>query len=370
MASMTDLSGIQSALAGAAQDFVDGLLGDLLGHSPHQHTRLLRLHTPLGADVLLAERAQITEGIGPHPSQPTFAIELLALSTRADIQPVDLIGQPVLLELLTAHSTTALRPFHGHVMAFELMGADGGYARYRLQIGTWLDFLRHRTDSWVFQDQSVIDITEAVLADYAAQGALQTNWRWDLKQPDAYPRLSTLAQHAETDFDFLQRLWASNGLFCWFEHEGNPSDPASLGQHTLVIADHNGALTPNAQGRIRYTQSGAAMKEDSITQWHGTRRVGVSTLNMGSFDYRCVVNHTASADADQAHDQPMPLVHNDQPGAYAFETPEEAERLAAVYLQSLEAQRWRRPPPSCWPITASTMPTWAMSAKTPPASLY
>src|SRR2546427_710698 len=99
---MTDLSGIQSALAGAVHDLVDGLLGDLLGFGPNQHTRLLRLHTPLGPNVLLAERARITEGIGPRQAQSAFAIELLALSTSASIQPTDLIGQPVLLELLTA----------------------------------------------------------------------------------------------------------------------------------------------------------------------------------------------------------------------------------------------------------------------------
>jgi len=340
---MTDLSGIQSALAGAAQDLVDGLLGDLLG-GPNQHTRLLRLHTPLGPNVLLAERARITESIGPRAdsgADTVFGVDLLALSTKANIQAVDLIGQPVLLELLTAQSRTELRPFHGHVLAFELLGADGGYARYRLQIGSWLDFLRHRTDSWLFQGKTVVEITEAVFADYAAQGTLQPKWRWDLKQANAYPQLSTLAQHAETDFDFLQRLWAANGLFCWFEHSGNAQDAATLGEHTLVIADHNGAFAANAQSRIRFTQPGAVMKEDSITQWHGTRRVGVSALNTASFDYRSVANHAASAEADAAHDQPMALVHTDQPGAYAFETPAEAQRLASVYLQSLESARKR-----------------------------
>ena len=336
---MTDLSDIRSAVGAAAQDFVDSLLADLLGSGPSQHTRLLRLHTPLGRDVLLAERAQITEGIGPCQAHTAFGIELLALSTNAAIQPVDLIGQPVLLELLTAHSRSTLRPFHGHVLGFELLGADGGYARYKLQIGPWLDFLRHRTDAWIFQDQTVVEITEAVFQDYAAQGTLQPKWRWDLKQADVYPRLSTLAQYAETDFDFLQRLWAANGLFCWVEHEGQAGDPATLGQHTLVIADHNGAFAPNAQPRIRFTQPGAVMKEDSITQWHGTRRVGASALNTSSFDYRSVANHQASRGVDAGHDQPMPLVHSDQPGAYAYETPAEAERLAAVHLQSLEAQR-------------------------------
>ena len=187
----------------------------------------------------------------------------------------------------------------------------------------------------------MVQITEAIFADYAAQGTLQPKWRWDLKDEAVYPKLSTLSQHEETDFDFLQRLWAANGLFCWFEHTGDASDPATLGSHTLVIADHNGAFAANAQSRIRFTQPGAVMKEDSITRWHGKRRVGVSTLNTASFDYRSVANHAASGTVGAGHDQPMPLVHSDQPGAYAYETPAEAERLALVYLQSLEARSWR-----------------------------
>ncbi|MFT3858955.1 MAG: type VI secretion system Vgr family protein [Aquabacterium sp.] len=338
---MTDLSDIRSAVSAAAHALADGWPAEWLGTGPDQHTRLLRLHTPLGADVLLAERACITEGIGPQGPSPAMSIELLALSAQPALSPAELIGAPVLLELLTSHSRTELRAFHGHVLAFELLGSDGGLSRYRLRIGTWLDFLRHRTDAWVFQNQSVVDITESILNDYTGQGGLQPVWRWDLKDPAAYPRLSTFSQHAETDVDFLERLWAAHGLFYWFEHQGDAAGGGALGQHTLVIADHNGAFVPNAQPHMRFTQPGAVMKEDSLTRWHAVRRVEVSTLHTASHDYRCVGNHAGSADMDAAHDQPMSLVHADQPGAYAFETGEEAERLAMVQHESLQARRLR-----------------------------
>ena len=54
---MTDLSALPSSLASAAHDLFDSLLADLSSLGARQHTRLLRLHTPLGADVLMAERA-------------------------------------------------------------------------------------------------------------------------------------------------------------------------------------------------------------------------------------------------------------------------------------------------------------------------
>jgi type VI secretion system secreted protein VgrG len=335
---MTDLSGIQTAVGGAAQDAAEGWLAELLG--PLQHDRLLRLHTPLGPQVLLAERVRITEGLTPgEAGSSPFAMELLALSTRADLRAPDLLGQPVLLELLTAHSRTTLRPFHGHVLAFELLGADGGYARYRLQIGSWFDFLHWRRNAWVYQGLTVQGITDAVLGRYAGQGQLQPPWRWALADATVYPQLSTLTQYDETDAAFLQRLWAANGLFCWVEHEGQPADVAGFGRHILVIADHNGAFTPNAQPRMRYTQPGATLREDSITRWHGHRRMGVSQLQMASFDYRTLTQPAGMAQADTGHAQAIDLSHVDQPGAYAFETPQEAQRMVTVQQQALDARR-------------------------------
>lgn len=78
--------------------------------------------------------------------------------------------------------------------------------RYRLHIEPWLSFLSHRTDAWAFQDMSVLDITEAVLADYQAQGALQPAWRIDVADRGAFPRRSLCTQFNETDLAFLTRL--------------------------------------------------------------------------------------------------------------------------------------------------------------------
>lgn len=57
-----------------------------------------------------------------------------------------LLGQAVPLELLAADSRTQRRPFHGHVTACELMGGNGGLARYRLVVEPWLAFLRQRIE--------------------------------------------------------------------------------------------------------------------------------------------------------------------------------------------------------------------------------
>jgi len=342
---MTDLAGIQHALGDAASS-LSGLAG-LLPGGLNQHTRLLRLHTPLGADALLAERVTIEEGVVPAAPPAAAAahhIDLLALSTRSDLSAAELLGQPVLLELLTSGGLASAvtggdwRPFHGHVTRFARIGSDGGLTRYRLHIEPWLSFLGHRTDAWVFQDMSVLDITEAVLADYQAQGALQPAWRIDVADREAFPRRSLCTQFHETDLAFLTRLWAEEGLFAWFEHEGAPSDE-HLGRHTLVLADHNAALQPNAQARIRYTQAGATLKEDALQQWDGIRRVGASALHTASWDHRAVSSHRATEQVAEAHGQPFALAHTDQPGHYAYESPTQAARRARLQREALEAAR-------------------------------
>ncbi|MEY4429783.1 MAG: hypothetical protein RLZZ182_2472, partial [Pseudomonadota bacterium] len=338
---MTDLSDLQPLLGADTSRLVSEVLAFLSSHGEHQHTRLLRLHTPLGPDVLMAEEAHIDEHIAPGTSGHFGTrVEVLALSRSAHLQAQDLLGQPVLLELLTAHSRTALRPFHGHVTRFELLGSDGGLARYRLVAEPFTAFMQHRVDAWAFQGLSVQGVVDQLLADYQGQGALVPQVRWELADAAAYPALSLYSQHDETDLAFLQRTLQFHGLFAWFEHQGAPGTPA-LGQHTLVIADHPGALVPNAQAQVRFTQAHTVLPEDSISRWKAVRRVGPSTLAHASWDYRDVQAHQAQADSAGTHDQPMPLRHVDQPGTYAFETPQQAEQAATRQLQAFDAERLR-----------------------------
>ena len=96
---MTDLAGIQAAVAGSARELIASVVGELGALGPNQHTRLLRLHTPLGPDVLLAERATILESFSPGTAclpagaashtapghAAGFGIDLLAVSLRTDL---------------------------------------------------------------------------------------------------------------------------------------------------------------------------------------------------------------------------------------------------------------------------------------------
>lgn len=297
-----------------------------------QDTRLLRLTTSLGGDRLLVEHIDGREGLSEG-----YRFDITALCSDAHLDPEPLLGQPVLLQLLTQHSHTDLRPIHGHITAVERLGSDGGFARYRLTLEPWLTFLRHRRDSYVWQGKSVLDIVAEIFSDYQDKGKLAPAWRLALADASQYKAREVCTQFEESDLAFVERLLAEEGLFYWFEHRADAGS-ASLGCHTLVIADHNGAFTPNMQGFIRYHRAATVERSDSITAWHAHRRLATNAISLGSW------NETQAgliaSDIQSTHDNgDVPLLRAvDHPGQRRFAAREDVERTARLQLEALEAR--------------------------------
>lgn len=308
-----------------------GMQASLLRAGFEQRHRLLVLHTPLGANRLLAEAVEASESI----DEGGFRLVLSVLADDAHIPLKRLIGQAVRLDLQTAHSRTELRPFHGHVTEAELIASNGGLARYQLVVEPWLAFLRWRHDSYLFQDMSVFDIVESVFADYQGQGKLMPQWRWEVADRSVYPQRGITTQYRESDHHFVTRLLAEEGLYYWFEHQA--TDGEGLGQHTMVIADHNGAFQPNAQPTIRFHRADASEREDSIQQWRAHRQLQTNALSQQSWDYKSVSARPLQLQSHQANSgRHRTLNWADDPGPYAWETAAQGERLLANAVEALE----------------------------------
>ncbi|WP_404932121.1 type VI secretion system tip protein VgrG [Massilia atriviolacea] len=295
-----------------------------------QSTRLLRLSTPLGADNLLAECVRGEETISAG-----FRFTIGALATDAAIGLRSLLGQPALLRLLTVEDGQA-RPFHGYLTEVELNGANGGLARYTLTLQPWTAFLARGRDSRVFQDMTVFDILDAVFSSWQGQGKLAPAWRFDVAAREAYPRRSLTTQYQESDLAFAERLMSEEGLFYFFEHQGDPDSPG-LGSHEMVIADHNGAFQPNRQAQVRFTQPGAVMKEDSLDRWRSEYKLQTGVVELGSWDYRTLDSRPVAS----ASTMPgaLGLVQRDVPGAYAYASRAQGQRIADNHMHALDTQR-------------------------------
>ncbi|KRE89286.1 type IV secretion protein Rhs [Frateuria sp. Soil773] len=305
---------------------ITDILQSLLGSGLRQADRLLRLHTALGADVLVAEAFEGWEALDGGG----FLFELSALSSDAFLPLAKLVGTPVLLELLTADSRHDLRPFHGHVTAAERVGSNGGLARYRLVVEPWLALLRERQDSYAFHDLTVVEIVEQVFGHYA-QGQVVPAWRWDLADRGIYLKRSLTTQYQESDFDFVSRLLAEEGIFYRFEHKGDTSS-AGLGSHTLVLADSNESFLPQQARVIRFQRADATEGEDSIQQWHAVRRWQTGSVARASWDYRTLSMRPGNAQADGPA---VDAEDDDTAGPYAWPTRAVGERRSRQHLDAL-----------------------------------
>lgn len=295
-----------------------------------QTTRLLRLATPLGPERLLAECVRGEESISEG-----YTFKISALSLDAGISLRALLGQPALLELLTAN-TGESRPFHGYLTGVEFNGANGGMARYTLTLQPWSAFLARTRDSRVFQNMTVLDILDTVFRAWQSRGRLVPEWRFEIADRSIYPARSLTTQYQESDLAFAERLMAEEGLFYFFEHEGDPDSP-SLGLHRMVIADHNGAFKPNDQSEVRYTKPGAVMKEDSMDRWRRELQMQTNAVELQSWDYRSLNTRPVSSFGVGSGD--AELVSRDAPGQYAYSNRSHGLRIADRQMQALEARR-------------------------------
>ncbi|MFA6095186.1 MAG: type VI secretion system tip protein TssI/VgrG, partial [Candidatus Paceibacterota bacterium] len=299
-----------------------------------QHDRLLRLSTPLAADTLLAESLDGLENLDGQ-----CRLDITALSEDAHLALKSLLGQPALLQLQTALSRTELRPFHGHITRIEAVGANGGVARYRLRLEPWTAFLAHTYDSAVYQDMTVADILDAIFHSYQGQGKLNPQWRFDLADPSSYPKRSLTCQYQESDAAFVQRLLYEEGLFSWIEHQGDPGSQ-SLGSHTLVIADHNGAFKANVQADIDYAQPGSTLPDDRIDRWRAQYHSVPQAVSLQSWDYRSLSLRPVSASGTPLNPNlDNPGHYQDSLGGYAYSSRSQGQRRADRLQEALNAHQ-------------------------------
>jgi type VI secretion system secreted protein VgrG len=225
-----------------------------MGGSPEilQAGRLLRITSPLGADVLILRRLVASEAIG----QP-FSIEADVLSARADLTPKDMLGKTVTCTIAIGGQPE--RHFHGLVRAFgRIGGSERDMTAYRLEAVPLLWSLTRTSDCRIFQDQSVQDILGTVFGEGSVApvrfGTLPAG-----KRPYC-------VQFQETDFDFASRLLDEIGGGYFFEH--------AAGGHTLMVTGENAdfPLVPGGPMVVRPDRNDA----NAVTNWQvsGTLQPG------------------------------------------------------------------------------------------------
>lgn len=283
-----------------------------------QANRPMRVDTPLETDLLLLEGFEAEEGV----SRP-YLYTLQLLSESAEVDPDDLLRQPVLVTL-EAGETNDLFLTHGIVRSFTALDMAEGLTRYRAEVVPAFWFLTQTRDCRIFQNQSVIEIVSEILRKPTTVG----NVRFEVRCNRSYAPREYCVQYRESDFNFVTRLLEDEGIFYWFEH--------SEDDHTLVLADAHTAFRPCAGfEKVRMDPRGGPGEQvvKSLVQEHSTRSYDVMLADYDPLQPALRLYGTAQGDQER-----MDPVF-DYPGA--FTDLDGGEYRARVDLERREKDRHR-----------------------------
>lgn len=235
-----------------------------------QENRLIKLDTPLGADVLLPQRVLAHEQLG---RSYTYTVDCLSL--RRDIELKKLVAQPVTLWLRQANSSYL--PTHGYVHTIKKLGSDGQFIVCQLTFAPWLDFLKFRKEARIWQDKR----PEEILADvFNGHSQARGKFRFRVNNFSNAASVRSYCVQYETDWNFVQRLMEEEGWFSYHEQEPNGNG------HTLIVTDDTRQLPVLTPQAIRFHHAGTGDEAGKILQWSGARTLSSSQVTTQTFDYK------------------------------------------------------------------------------------
>ncbi|MBI1181994.1 MAG: type VI secretion system tip protein VgrG [Alphaproteobacteria bacterium] len=277
-----------------------------------QDTRILKVRTPLGEDVLAARNLSVEEGL----SMP-FDMELEGFLQVPKVAPSDIVGHPVGCDLTLKDGGE--RHFHGYAVAMhDRLGS------FRLRIVPWLWFLGLERNSRIFQNMTAKNIIQQVFRDKGFGSHADLSGIKGGATVREY-----CVQWQESDFDFVSRLMEEEGIFYFFRHEKD--------QHVMVLADGLSAYKKADEAEIEYTGGSAgAQTGDHLWAWEHRH-----AFRTGRFEHTDFNFETPSEKLNAAVTSIVRLRNADNftrfeyPGRYAAKGP--GRDLAKIRMEEEEA---------------------------------
>ena len=283
--------------------------------------------SPLPNEELLFQRLLAREELGRLPE---FRLDLLRRSKLKPLEAKQLLGKTGALAIQPVKGKQ--RFLHGHITQFERGGRQGVYDLYRIVLRPWLWQLTLGADCRVFQDKTVIQILDAIFAEYGSSG------RVEKKVTGSFTTRPYTVQYRETDFAFVSRLMEEEGIYYYFKHE--------TGQHTLVLCNSPSGHIATEAGKLPF---GPAIKDDGYREdliEHWSMAHLLQSLKYTTTDYDAAAptgDLKGTAERSPTYPKPNDWEVFDYPGNhddYAMGTNLAAKQKAGKARAQLEVDRF------------------------------
>jgi type VI secretion system secreted protein VgrG len=222
---------------------------------------------PKSAGPMLFYSMEGTEGLSD-----LFRYEIEFLSEHDETRELDLkklLGEAVTVSVFVDEAK--VRDFCGIVIQAARRGRRGRYASYSLTVAPQMWLLTRTRECRIFQDKTSLDVAKAMLKfhglEFREALLTKTHQPWEF-----------LTQYRESDFDFLRRILAHEGIYFFFEH--------AAGKNTVVLAD-SGSSHNFAEGSQNLPLEHPSPQDPAfLSQWRGQLSIQTNSVSLADYDFR------------------------------------------------------------------------------------
>ncbi|MDP9994128.1 type VI secretion system secreted protein VgrG [Variovorax boronicumulans] len=235
------------------------------------------------------------------------------------------------------HIGAGVRQINALITDAEVWGEEGRHVQYKLTLRPWLHLATLTTDCRIYQNKTVIQILDELLASY--------DFPVDKRLIETYPTRDYQVQFNESDLEFFERLTQSWGISYFFQH--------SEGKHRLVLIDNMGAYRKNdsaAYQQVEYHAPGWKVDAEYVSSFVPHHHLTSGRYASREYDYmrpradlgqsRKDPRATGQADGEvyQWHEGSAAGSHYAQPRAGSAEANDphgEGHQLALLRMEAL-----------------------------------
>ncbi len=243
----------------------------------------------------------------------------LELSTTLDLSKV--IGAAAYFEVSDNAGPVYI---HGLVTEATYLGSRVDGETYFISINSMLYPLKHNLQNKVFLNKDARQIVKDVL-----EAAQFNNAEFEFKTQNDYPVREFTVQYDESDFDFIARILAYEGMFYTFEQKDDGAK--------LVIYDNISDVPAFELGEIMYeTQTGTSRSQQTIYTLNRHSQMLTDNVKFKDYNYR---TPEASLEAAATRSSSVSGQGTEYRYGENYKTLDDGDRIARLRQQALDWQR-------------------------------
>jgi type VI secretion system secreted protein VgrG len=135
--------------------------------------------------------------------------------------------------------------------------------------------LSYRHNCRIFQDTTVVNAVKAIFKEHGLRAP-----RSSLFENDQYRKWDYLTQYRESDFEFIKRILALEGIYFYFDHLADG--------HQMVLADSISSHKelPGLESVPLSQAAGPLDSSEYLTWWSETYELASREVSLRDFDFR------------------------------------------------------------------------------------